>query len=84
MGRRATSIHLLGFSVAIRSQQETGTLGQVPTLGCWSSGFRKMHVKFKWIKGVPAGSKQSSETQVDHSLSKDSQLVANCNDLPLF
>ena len=62
MGRRATSIHLLGFSVAIRSQQETGTLGQVPTLGCWPSGFRKMHVKFKWIKGVPAGSKQSSET----------------------
>ena len=41
MGRRATSIHLLGFSVAIRSQQETGTLGQVPTLGCWPSGFRK-------------------------------------------
>ena len=41
MGRRATSIHLLGFSVAIRSQQETGTLGQVPTLGCWPSVLEK-------------------------------------------
>ena len=35
MGRRATCVNLLG-------QQETGTLGQVPSLGCCPSGFR-MH-----------------------------------------
>ena len=56
-------------------------VGQVHTLGCGPSGFR-MHFKFKWINGLLAGSKQISEHT--SSISKDSQLVANYNDLPLF
>ena len=60
MGRRATDVNHLAFSVAKVLQKETGTLGQVPTVGCQPGGLR-MHVWFKWIKlGLPAaGSKQS-------------------------
>ena len=36
------------------------------------------------LTGLPARSKQSMETEVDHSLSKDSQLVTKCDDLPSF
>ena len=54
MGRRATDVNHLAFSVAKVLQKETGTLGQVPTVGCQSGGLR-MHVWFKWIKlGLPA------------------------------
>ena len=34
MGRRATDVNRLAFSVAKVLQKETGTLGQVPTVGC--------------------------------------------------
>ena len=54
MGRRATDVNHLAFSVAKVLQKETGTLGQVPTAGCQPGGLR-MHVWFKWIKlGLPA------------------------------
>ena len=54
MGRRATDVNHLAFSVAKVLQKETGTLGQVPTVGCQPGGLR-MHVWFKWIKlGLPA------------------------------
>ena len=43
MGRRATSINLLAFSVAVLSESLTAE-----NWWCWSSGFR-MHFKFKWI-----------------------------------
>ena len=33
MGRRATDVNHLAFSVAKVLQKETGTLGQVPTVG---------------------------------------------------
>ena len=49
MGRRATDVNYLAFSVAKVLQKETGTLGQVPTVGCQPGGLR-MHVWFKWIK----------------------------------
>ena len=87
MGRHATGGNLLAFSVATKPdvlQRETGTLGQVPTLGCQPGGLR-MHVWFKRINGLPAaGSKQSLEIHVDHSHSEDNQLVSNCNYLFLF
>ena len=72
MGRRATDVNHLTFSVAKVLQKETGALGQVPTVGCQPGGLR-MHVWFKWIKlGLPAaGSKQSLDSH-----SKDSQLVS--------
>ena len=54
MGRRPTDVNHLAFSVAKVLQEETGTLGQVPTVGCQPRGLR-MHVSFKWIKlGLPA------------------------------
>ena len=54
MGRRATDVNHLAFSVAKVLQKGTGTLGQVPTVGCQPGGLR-MHVWFKWIKlGLPA------------------------------
>ena len=46
MGRRATDVNHLAFSVAKVLQKETGTLGQVPTVGCQPGGLR-MHVWFK-------------------------------------
>ena len=55
MGRRATDVNHLAFSVAKVLQKETGTLGQVPTVGCQPGGLR-MHVWFKWIKLVKTGS----------------------------
>ena len=65
MGRRATSVNLLVFSVAMLKpevlQRETGSLGQVPTLGCLPGGL-VMHVWFKlnlyWGGGanLPPGS----------------------------
>ena len=60
MGRRATDVNHLAFSVAKVLKKETSTLGQVPTVGCQPGGLR-MHLWFKWIKlGLPAaGSKQS-------------------------
>ena len=75
MGRHATDVNHLAFSVAKVLQKETGTLGQVPTVGCQPGGLR-MHVWFKWIKlGLPAaGSKQSWDSHLKHS-----QLVSNCN-----
>ena len=65
MGRRETDVNHLSFSVAKVLQKETGTLGQVPTVGCQSGGLR-MHVWFKWIKlGLPAaGSKQSWDSHL--------------------
>ena len=42
MGRRATDVNHLAFSVAKVLQKETGTLGQVPTVGCQPGGLR-MH-----------------------------------------
>ena len=51
MGRRATDVNHLAFSVAKVLQKETGTLGQVPTVGCQPGGLR-MHVWFKWINWV--------------------------------
>ena len=68
MGRRATDVNHLAFSVAKVLQKETGTLGQVPTVGCQPGGLR-MHVWFKWIKlGLPAaGSKQSWDSHLKHS-----------------
>ena len=54
MGRRATDVNHLAFSVAKVLQKETGTLGQVPIVGCQPSGLR-MQIWFKWIKlGLPA------------------------------
>ena len=38
MGRRATDVNHLAFSVAKVLQKETGTLGQVPTVGCQPGG----------------------------------------------
>ena len=80
IGRRATDVNHLAFSVAKVLQKETGTLGQVPTVGCQPGGLR-MHVWFKWIKlGLPAaGSKQSWDSHLKHS-----QLVSNCNYLLVF
>ena len=46
MGRRATDVNHLAISVAKVLQKETGTLGQVPTVGCQLGGLR-MHVSFK-------------------------------------
>ena len=43
MGRCATDVNHLAFSVAKVLQKETGTLGQVPTVGCQPGGLR-MHV----------------------------------------
>ena len=40
MGRRATDVNHLAFSVAKVLQKETGTLGQVPTVGCQPGGLR--------------------------------------------
>ena len=54
MGRRATDVNHLAFSVAKIIQKETGTLGQVPTVGCQPGGLR-MHVWFTCIiLGLPA------------------------------
>ena len=80
MGRRARDVNHLAFSVAKVLQKETGTLGQVPTVGCQPGGLR-MHVWFKWIKlGLPAaGSKQSWDSHLKHS-----QFVSNCNYLLVF
>ena len=66
MGRRATDVNHLAFSVAKVLQKETGTLGQVPTVGCQPGGLR-MDVWFKWIKlGLPAaGSKQSWDSHFE-------------------
>ena len=79
MDHSATDVNHLAFSVAKVLQQETGTLGQVPTVGCQPGGLR-MHVWFKWIKlGLPAaGSKQS------WVVISNSQLVSNCNYLLVF
>ena len=65
MGHRETDVNHLAFSVAKVLQKETGTLGQVPTVGCQPGGLR-MHVWFKWIKlGLPAaGSKQSWDSHL--------------------
>ena len=65
MGRRATDVNHLAFSFAKVLQKETGTLGQVPTVGCQPGGLR-MHVWFKWIKlGLPAaGSEQSWDSHL--------------------
>ena len=49
-----TDVNHLAFSVAKVLQKATGTLGQVPIVGCQPGGLR-MHVWFKWIKwGLPA------------------------------
>ena len=48
MGRRATDVNHLAFSVAKVLQKETGTLGQVATVGCQPGGLR-MHIWFKWL-----------------------------------
>ena len=46
MGRRATDVDHLAFSVAKVLQKETGALVQVPTVVCQPGGLR-MHVWFK-------------------------------------
>ena len=73
MDRRATSSNLLAFSVAILSQKPNS---------------RKLA---HWAKCLCLGvgqvvSERTSSLNGLTSLriSKDSQLVANCNDLPLF
>ena len=64
MGRHATNVNHLAFSVAKVLQKETGALGQVPTVGCQPGGLR-MHVWFKWINWV-----KSNQNHIFYLLNK--------------
>ena len=70
MGRRSTSINLLAFSVAILSQKHNSR-----KLAHWA---KCLHL------GVGQVVSECTSSLTGLRISKDSQLVANCNDLPLF
>ena len=79
MGRRATDVNHLAFSVAKVLQKETGTLGQVPTVGCQPGGLR-MHVWFKWIKlGLPAAVDQNKVGIVIWNIASWFQIAITCS-----
>ena len=73
MGRRSTSINLLAFSVAILSQKPNSR-----KLVHWA---KCLHLG---VGQVVSECTSSLNGLTGLRISKDSQLVANCNDLPLF
>ena len=73
MGRRSTSINLLAFSVAILSQKPNSR-----KLAHWAKCLRF------GVGQVVSECTSSLNGLTSLRISKDSQLVANCNDLPLF
>ena len=73
MGRRSTSINLLAFSVAILSQKPNSR-----KLAHWAKCLRL------GVGQVFSECTSSLNGLTSLRILKDSQLVANCNDLPLF
>ena len=73
MGRRSTSINLLAFSVAILSQKPNSR-----KLVHWA---KCLHLG---VGQVVSECTSSLNGLTGLRISKDSQLVANCNYLPLF
>ena len=88
MGRYATGVNLLAFSVAMLSQKShRGKLAHLAN--CLHLGVSQ--VASECTSGLNVlmvylllDQKQSLEIYVDHSHSKDNQLVSNCNFLFLF
>ena len=62
MGRLAADVNHLAFSVAKVLQKETGTLGQVPTVGCQPGGLR-MHVWYLLLKTGSGSALSGSEAK---------------------
>ena len=73
MGHCSTSINLLAFSVAILSQKPNSR-----KLAHWA---KCLHLG---VGQVVSECTSSLNGLMSLRISKDSQLVANCNDLPLF